>query len=181
MSFRTCLGPAKTTSLLAWDGGGVSDEGFIVEDGKLAYDKIPGITVLSEPSLVTVQGEKAQITIGSPGTDFLEPVPGQQGIFRAVHIDEGPTVALACLVQPKESGYLEVTLQFDITRLTRREPLEGVDLDVGRPVFAKQQISGTTLLHAGHWLVHRLYVTEDVDECIVFLLRVEHYPSQEGA
>jgi hypothetical protein len=84
-------------------------------------------------------------------------------------------------VRPKESGYLEVVLEFDITRLMRREPLQGVELDVGRPVFAKQQVFGTKLLRAGHWSVHRLYVTEEPDECIVFLLRVEHYTSQEGA
>ena len=157
----------------AWDGTGTSNEGFqLTADGHLDYGKVSGFTVLSNPVVVSIAGQESRITMASPGTDLLEPVEGQPGIYRACHIDDGPAVSLSCVANPNADGTINLDFNLDVSRLVGREPLDGLDLDVGRPIFAKRTMTSTLACTPGYWFTHRLYMSGDSDECLVIYIQV---------
>ncbi len=103
-------------------------------------DAAPGgpFTVLSAPSLLCGDGQRATISMGEP-VHFLE--RGDDGCLRVA--DESPLLeGVTIEVTPSldEQGTLEIDpIDVQLRTVNGREPIAGVPLDVGRPIFEERR------------------------------------------
>lgn len=154
------------------DGDVLMPDVFVVRDGKPAYEGDGDYELLAAPSLVTILGQPATISIGSEGTDYMESVPGQDGVYRAAHTDEGPSLAFACVIEEDADDWLTVKFDVKKTVLERRDPIEGLNLDVGRPVLSTTGVSSTLKVKLGWWIVQPVRMAHEADEWMVIVVRL---------
>jgi len=184
----TCIGTInslpRTNSdepgVSVWDGSGISPEGFSLDNGAPSYKGSASFTHLSSPRLVTLFGQKANIVIGADSTTYLEPVQDQPDLYRAIQMNEAPTVSFACTVNPEKDEAVTIQYKLQTNVLVRRERIAGLNLEAGRPVFQKTTVENKSVLRFGEWLIQRVYPSSDNDECMVILLKIEPFdPSKQ--
>jgi hypothetical protein len=112
----------------------------------------PGVTVLAAPKLAVVAGRSGVIHIQTQQIfSYLEPLG--DGEFKAKHTD--PTelgMKFVLGVQPIESDERSVELsplEIQLAVLDGREPVDGLDLDVGKPIVATRSLKTTAKIKLG--------------------------------
>lgn len=108
--------------------------------------------VIAEPVLTTVEGRAAHLRL--QGGDVQYFVRNGEGTFRLETIKDQSGVELQLLVSKAkhENDTLNVTVkpfQIRITTLDCREPVEGVELPVGKPVFQTFEWDATLTCRPG--------------------------------
>jgi hypothetical protein len=112
----------------------------------------PGVTVLAAPKLAVVAGQSGVIQIQTQQIfTYLQPLG--DGKFQAKHTD--PTelgMKFVLGVQPVEGDKRSVEvspLEIQLAVLDGREPVEGLDLDVGKPIIATRSLKTTAKMKLG--------------------------------
>lgn len=155
------------------------DEVELVMEGKtLTWDgepepDAPGIVLLSRPNILTNENLKASIVISdqAPLQYFVQ---APRGLFalRSLEVGEdAPGVLLGASPRPVTDGdgKIELDFEFRVTTVTRRERLEGVELNVGRPILSSIRSEGLLTVRDGEWACYRTPV-ESRGYLYVFLL-----------
>jgi hypothetical protein len=114
--------------------------------------KEPGVTVLAAPKLAVVARHSAVVQLQSQQIfTYLEPLG--EGTFKAKHTDPmelGMKFVLG--VQPIEADerFVELSpLEIQLAVLDGREPVDGLDLDVGKPIVATRSLKTTAKMKLG--------------------------------
>ncbi len=156
-----------------WDDVELVMEGkTLTWDGKPQPDA-PGIVLLSRPSIRTLENLKASIEISDQAPlQYFE--AAQRGLYalRALEVGENvPGVLLGVSPRhiPDGEGNIELDFVFRVTTVTRRERLEGVDLNVGRPILGSTRSEGLVTVRDGEWACYRTPV-ESRGYLYVFML-----------
>jgi hypothetical protein len=117
-----------------------------------AAQKEPGVTVLAAPKLAVVARQSAVLQIQSQQIfTYLEPLG--EGTFKAKHTDPMELgIKFVLGVQPVEGDKraIEVSpLEIQLAVLDGREPVDGLDLDVGKPIVATRSLKTTAKMKLG--------------------------------
>ncbi len=124
-------------------------------NGKPAPDN-PRILLLSSPRITTSDGEKASLMIGSENR-LQYMVRREDNLFELHPLDaesKPEAIGLSITLLPrraKDAGLLDCDLAFRYTWVKEREKIEGVDLEVGKPVVGRQAAEGAVKLRLGEW------------------------------
>lgn len=112
----------------------------------------PAVSVLAAPKLAVIAGQSGVIQLQSAQVfTYLEPLG--EGKFQAKHT--APTelgMKFVLGVQPVigDTQAVEVSpLEIELSVLDGREPVEGLDLDVGKPIIATRSLKTTAQMKLG--------------------------------
>ncbi len=109
---------------LTWDGEPEPDDPFII--------------LLSRPDLKTIEGIEASIAIGQDGPiQYFEKV-GDLYALRSLELEDnfiGLEFGATARGKSDREGIIELDFKFQVGSVTSREPLEGVTLNIGRPIL----------------------------------------------
>ena len=130
---------------------------------------------------MTLEDLSASITI-SDETELQYFEQAQDGLFslRSLEVGESaPGIELGVTPRSKslEEGRIELDFKFRITSVNSRESLEGVKLNVGRPILRTTRAEGLLTVRDGEWTCYRTPV-ESSGYLYVFLL-VTRVPPEE--
>jgi hypothetical protein len=111
-----------------------------------------GLDVLAAPRVTVVAGQEAAIRIGTTGPHYF--VPAQEGTYRHMRVEEDIGTDLKVIVDtvPGDPGRAALSLDFSLREIVGREPLPGVDLDVGPPIVRSREMKTTVTTRLGEWL-----------------------------
>lgn len=100
----------------------------------------PPWTTIAAPQIVAALGQEAQITVGRP-IAYLERGAGDCLVVKqSPDSFEGLSLKLkAERIDAKESRFSNIEVRF--SQITGRQPLDGVPLDVGRPIIDTRETS----------------------------------------
>lgn len=147
-----------------------NDKIVVDAHGELAIEGggTAGIELLSAPQVVTEEGFEAAIQSGST-VQFLAPVP--DGHFKVQTLDtEGPGVFLKLTPKPRD-GKVEISVALTIVTLAGREKVPGLELEVGRPVLNRMEMSSQMVIAPGRWfLVSGMAMKRNSHSDLVLLL-----------
>lgn len=156
----------------------LNDVELVMEGGTLTWDgkpepNDPGIVLLARPNIMTLEDLSASITI-SDETELQYFERAQDGLFslRSLEVGESaPGIELGVTPRSKspEEGRIELDFKFRITSVNSRESLEGVKLNVGRPILRTTRAEGLLTVRDGEWACYRTAV-ESRGYLYVFLL-----------
>ena len=124
-------------------------------DGAQLWDdaqKKPGVTVLATPTLAVVGGQTGVIQIQSEQIfEYLEPVG--EGKYQAKHTEPtelGMKFVLGVQTVEGDARSVEISpLEIQLAVLDGREPVEGLDLEVGKPIIATRSLKTTAKMKLG--------------------------------
>jgi hypothetical protein len=113
---------------------------------------IPGVTVLAEPKLAVVAGLSGVVQIQNVQVfTYLEPL--SDGKFQAKQTDPtelGMKFVLGIQPAEEDAHAVEISpLEIELSVLDGREPVEGLDLDVGKPIVATRSLKTTAKMKLG--------------------------------
>lgn len=123
---------------------------------KLEIDDIegpnPGLDVLAAPRVTVRAGQEAAIRIGTTGPHYF--VPTQEGTYRHMRVEEdiGTDLKVIADTVPGDPDRAALSLDFCLREIVGREPLPGVDLDVGPPIVHSRKVKTTVTARLGDWL-----------------------------
>jgi len=153
-------------------------------NGKPAPD-YPRILLLSSPKIVTQEGEKASVGIGSENR-LQYMVRKDDNLFELHSLDadsEPEVLGVVIRLLPKRAkgaaDLLDCDLTFRYTWVKEREKIEGVDLDVGKPVIGRQAAEGSVQLRLGEWSCYRTSVNSE--GTIFLFVRAVERPEEAAA
>jgi hypothetical protein len=114
--------------------------------------KNPGVSVLAAPKLAVVAGRSGVIQIQTEQVfTYLEPLG--EGKFQAKHTtptELGMKFVLGVKPVTGDAQAVQVSpLEIELAVLDGREPVEGLDLDVGKPIIATRSLKTTAKLKLG--------------------------------
>lgn len=135
---------------------------LVMEGTTLAWDgkeepDYPRIIGLSAPSITTRAGEKAILTVGaSSPTQYMRPVEGEQFILETLRSSGNePEIGTMLAVTPKEilegGATLMMDFAFHYNWIKDRQKLEGVNLDVGKPILGHVSTESEVQIRLGEW------------------------------
>lgn len=149
------LDPLEVTAYKGIPEVWLGDERLILmDDGGLEVPEGASAEVVSSPRITTLPHQRASLRSGLDGPlEYFERV--EDGSYRVVRgsRDEIPRVVLDVTAAPgDDAGTVTLTVGLAITVMTGREPLEGTQLDVGRPILESREV-GTVMLRVplGAW------------------------------
>lgn len=109
-------------------------------------DHYPGLITLAEPALITVENRPASFSVRNKKS-FQYLVPDGSDRFRMLKTpphELGITVELTIRTIPGEPDAVELApLKISQATLDGREPIAGLDLDVGKPIISKRSVETT--------------------------------------
>jgi len=151
-------------------------------DGRSVPPEDAGITVLSMPQLIVPAGEKATVRSGSSGqVQFLERQEGDCYKIQSLPPEFAPGVFIEVvprIAQPDDPpNTVRLDLSLEVTVVTTREILPGVNLDVGRPNLIKQEsYTKDHRFRLDRWNLMTTHLSRDLanpnQETLVVFLRV---------
>lgn len=151
---------------LTWDGKPEPDDPFIV--------------LLSRPNLMASEGIEASVAIGQTGpVQYFEKV-GELYALRSLEVEDNFIgIEFGATVRSKSDGEgrIELDFKFRVSSVTSRESIEGVMLNVGRPILRTTGSEGLLTVRDGEWACYRTAV-ESRGHLYVFLL-VTQVPPEE--
>jgi hypothetical protein len=112
----------------------------------------PGVTVLAAPKLAVIAGQSGVIQIQTQQIfTYLQPLG--DGKFQAKHTDFmelGMKFVLGVQPVEEDNRSVEVSpLEIQLAVLDGREPVDGLDLDVGKPIIATRSLKTTAKMKLG--------------------------------
>ena len=112
----------------------------------------PRIIRLSTPAVTALEGDGASINIGSISSpQYME--KRSDGLFELKESaieDIGVLLSLTPVGMPKE-GILDCDISFKYTWVKEREKIEGVNLEVGHPVYGRASVAGKAQTRVNEW------------------------------
>ncbi len=111
-----------------------------------------GLDVLAAPRVMVRAGQRAAIRIGTTGPHYF--VPAQEGTYRHMRVEEDIGTDLKVIVDtvPGHPDRAALDLDFSLREIVGREPLPGIDLDVGPPIVRSREMKTTVTTRLGEWL-----------------------------
>lgn len=165
-------GPGVMTTLL----GGVreiragADRVRFGATGELELGSQRTIRLVASPRVMTEAGSEASIRTGS-SIEYLR--PAGDGHYEVATVDDGPGLRLDLTPRPSEHG-IAIDWSLQVAVLTGRQPLDGVALDVGRPVLSTSESTAKAVVAPDQWMLlsgHELGHDGGAD-LLLLLLRV---------
>ncbi len=133
---------------LTWDGNSEPDHPFIVP--------------LAKPRIRTLENLAASIVISDETElQFFEHAPGGLFALRSLEVGEsapGIELGVTPRSKPDEEGRIELDFKFRVTSVNSRETLEGVKLNVGRPILRTTRAEGLLTVRDGEWACYQTAV-----------------------
>ena len=161
----------------------VMEGGTLTWNGQPAPDN-PRIICIASPTITTLEGEPANVAIGSEGP-LQYMTRKQDGLFELKTTDTNGIIGLSLSVKPTGfigDNLLNCDLSFRYLWVKDREKIEGVNLEVGQPIIGRVSTEGAVQMRLGEW---SCYQTQVESEGSIFLfLRAEEKGReavQEGA
>lgn len=127
----------------------------------------PRIVAVSQPSIVTAAGESASLDIGSDmSLQYMEPAENGDLVMRHYSPDSPEErIGLSLGVTPSPvadaPGLVSLYTDFRYVWVQSREVVEGVNLDVGKPVMGRAAASGRAQARSGEWSCLRVPLAAD--------------------
>lgn len=132
--------------LITFDGGGK-----ILWNGKSEPPADAGVESLMSPRLIARAGEPAMVVAATRLQYFQR--EGEAWNLRVTEQDSAPGIEFGLTVEPAESGMVVVDYDLKLTMMEGREKIEGVHLDVGRPVLRTTHVQSRVKFEPGQWIV----------------------------
>ncbi|MBX3364533.1 MAG: hypothetical protein KF866_07190 [Phycisphaeraceae bacterium] len=98
---------------------------------ELGAERQEAFQMITSPKIRVVAGQLAKILISAP-VQYME--VQKDGRFSLITMDDGEGVSVEVAVRPTEQGVKFETLQIVLKEIVSREPVDGVLLDIGKPV-----------------------------------------------
>ncbi len=141
----------------------------------------PGVSVLAAPVVSVVAGVPAMVQVKSEAVlTYLEPLGN--GKFEAKETrprELGMEIELAIQPIAGNDQYVDVSpLQFRISTLDGREPVDGLNLEAGKPIIAKRSLNTTARLKLG--IARRIAIPSGPKAEAALLLRVTRMDPEES-
>lgn len=134
----------------------------------------PDVTTLAAPTLGTIENRPAFFWVHNKSS-FSYLVPAGDDLFRVQKTpphDLGVKVEFTVKTIPGEPGAVELSpLKVSQTTLDGREPVAGLELDVGRPIISKRSVETTTKCVLG--APRCLPITTIPERQVLLLIRVK--------
>jgi hypothetical protein len=122
-----------------WDGGYEIPPGFAAEP-------------LSSPRIPVLPNQEATLRASYPQVEYLELRGDGSYVLRTTERKESPRIAIDLVVVPgSDPGLVELRVAFALAVMTGREPLEGTELDVGRPIIVTNTFDTRLEMRLGEW------------------------------
>lgn len=135
-------------STLTWNGRSVPDN--------------PRIIQLAAPKIRTMAGEEASIAVGSTlPLQFMERT--RDGLFE-VNALQDENVGLFLSLNPTKAGddgIMTCELSFRYSWVKEREKIDGVNLEIGRPVLGNASAEGSVQMRVGEWSCYQTPVDSE--------------------
>ena len=125
------------------------------------------VTLITRPSIMTLAGEPAEIRVGRKGPQYFERDP--DGAYRLEAWPNDLGISLGCTIMTAKRKQVEMALKCEVSEMTGRESLEGVGLDVGRPIVSMCRVEKQCTVPLGTWMT---LLTSSEDTQTVVLWRV---------
>jgi len=121
----------------------------------------PRIERVAGPSALTLEGEEAKIAIGQEARlQYFE--RGEDGRFDLRTLNGETPLGIMISVTPRRSAenpdVVNVDLSFKSTWVQEREKVEGVDLDVGKPILRTQSVQDVIGARLNEWVCYQTHV-----------------------
>ena len=139
-----------------------------------------GVEVLSAPQIVIPAGTKGTVRSGS-AVQYLERRDAECYTVHTLPREASPGIVLTLEANPApaaddggETATLDFTLR--VSTISRREPVPGLDLDLGRPTINTKEVDSRLNARLGHWNLLTSHITRDPDavepETLLVLVRL---------
>jgi hypothetical protein len=158
--------------VITFDGG---DE--ILWNGETEPPADAGVEVLMSPRMKATAGQPAGVVVASKLQYFHREDTGAWTL-RATEQESAPGIEFICTVEPEEANMVAVEYDLKLVVMEGREKIEGVHLDVGRPVLRTRQMASRVMIQPGQWTVISGEMVEEArdgkkGDFLLVLLRVE--------
>jgi hypothetical protein len=113
---------------------------------------VPGITTVAAPKLVTRTGQPVTLSIQTSSRfSYLEPLGDDKYQAKYSPVQElGMKVVVALQPVAGDDTSVDVSpLEIEVTALDGREPVEGLDLEVGKPIISTRSLKTTAKMKLG--------------------------------
>lgn len=140
----------------------VMDGETLTWNGEASPDA-PGIILLSNPRITTAGGKSAIVKMSDQTPlHFFEAVPGGLFALRSFEPVDGSGPGVELGVTPRqrsnEKGEIKLDFSFRVTTVGDREELEGVELNIGRPILQTTRSEGPVTVRDREWACYRTAV-----------------------
>jgi hypothetical protein len=130
-----------------------------------------GFRTALAPKIVTSSGQRASIRVASD-VQWMEPNPdGSFSVKTGEEETEGITIALTPRVEGGLTRSDDITIEF--REVARREPVEGVNLAIGRPVFRSSLVRTNAEWQGDNVVIVPLQPLTERSGLIYVLIRAE--------
>jgi hypothetical protein len=129
---------------LTWNGAEAPD-----------YERIIPISM---PTLITNLNSAARIRVGSDGVQYMERNATDLYELRSAEEEAGLSLGFTPERLIDAKGVVEGSLDFDFVWVKDREEIEGVALDVGKPIMGQAAGKGTVQMRLGEWSCYQVPV-----------------------
>ncbi len=122
----------------------------------------PRIIGIAAPKVMTLEGERANIAVGSKGPlQYMS--RNQDGLFELKTADMDG-IGLSLAVKPvgfSGGNLLNCDLSFRYAWVKEREKIEGVNLEVGQPIIGRVSTEGAVQMRLGEWSCYQTPVESE--------------------
>ena len=150
-------------------------EGRILWNDEPGLPEDAGIEILMSPRMKATAGQRAAVVIGTRLQYFHR--EGDTWTLRFTKTDEAPGLEFGCTVEPDGGELLHVDYDLKLTVMKAREKIEGVHLDVGRPIVRTQKTASRVKVRPGRWTVISARMVKEANreegDLLLVLLKVE--------
>ncbi len=121
------------------------------------------IQAVSKPTLVTLEGQTARITVGEkpPAQYFVRREDGCFELRSLAGDDPNEVLGLEIRFTPRriseKPGELSCGFKFRYSWIQDRESIPGVDLNVGKPIVSTESVEGTLGARLNEWTCYRAF------------------------
>lgn len=165
LTSRTQPGPAGSHQIVHQK---LDDVELVMEGDTLTWDgeeepDHPFIKNLSNPTVVTLDGETASIIVGD-NTKLQYFVKREDDLFELKELAPSESKILGLIVtvipRQREEDPNEAVIDFDFEYnwVADREKIEGVELNVGKPLLERIKLSNAYETRFNEWLLHTINI-----------------------
>ncbi len=138
-------------------------------NGKPEPEAGSGLESLMAPTIRTIANDPAVIRIGQEGVQYFE--RAKDGLFDLKTVDDFTGYVFSCTPAPVAPGEVRVKWSVEVHRVKERAPIEGVSLDIGKPVITTESLATEAVLKHRNWTT--FLISGERDALLVFLRVVE--------
>lgn len=164
LTSQTLPGVAGSYQILheKWDDVEVVMEGDTLTWNGESKIEHPNIKRLASPTIVNIEGQPASMTISdNTALQYFERKEDGSFTLKSLGVDEskpGIRVDLSAKHDEASNDVYIVDFHFKITIVEKREEIEGVQLNVGKPVLFTAEAQGRIGAREGEWVCYRTQV-----------------------